>query len=144
MFYGEYTHSLDDKKRLSVPASFRRILGKKVVLAYGLNKCLSVYPLKEWNVVAKRLAQLSSGKADERAFSRFMLSGAREAEVDAIGRVIVPENLKQYAALGEKVVFAGRYSHVEIWNEESWKSYIADITVNADTVAEKLGENGVF
>jgi MraZ protein len=144
MFYGEYTHALDDKKRLSVPAAFRRILGKKVVLAYGLNRCLSVYPQKEWTAVAKRLAELSSGKADERAFSRFMLSGAREAEVDAVGRIIIPDNLKQYANLAERVVFAGRYSHVEIWNEEAWKTYISDITLNADSVAEKLGENGVF
>lgn len=144
MFIGEYIHSVDDKKRLSVPAKFRKDLGKKAVITLGLNKCLSLYPTKEWNAFAEKLSKLSMGKSEDRGFSRAMLSGAFEVEIDAIGRILIPEALKGHAGLTEKVVLTGVYDRVELWDEMTWKAYKAEMVANADTMAEQLGERGVF
>ena len=144
MFIGEYIHGIDDKKRLSVPAKFRKDLGKKAVITLGLNKCLSLYPTKEWNTFAEKLSKLSMGKSEDRGFSRTMLSGAFEVEIDSIGRILIPEALKSYASLKEKVVLTGVYDRVELWDEESWKIYKAQMVAEADTMAEQLGERGVF
>ena len=144
MFIGEYIHSVDDKKRLSVPSKFRKDLGKKAVITLGLNKCLSLYPTKEWNTFAEKLSRLSMGKSEDRGFSRAMLSGAFEVEIDSIGRILIPEALKSYASLKEKVVLTGVYDRVELWDEEAWKIYKAQMVAEADRMAEQLGERGVF
>ena len=144
MFIGEYIHSVDDKKRLSVPAKFRKDLGKKAVITLGLNKCLSLYPTKEWNTFAEKLSKLSMGKSEDRGFSRAMLSGAFEVEIDAIGRILIPDALKGYAGLTEKVVLTGVYDRVELWDETTWKTYKAEMVASADTMAEQLGERGVL
>ena len=144
MFIGEYIHSVDDKKRLSVPAKFRKELGKKAVITLGLNKCLSLYPTKEWNAFAEKLSKLSMGKSEDRGFSRTMLSGAFEVEIDSIGRIVSPEALKTYAGLREKVVLTGVYDRVEVWDEEAWKSYKVQMVAETDRMAEQLGDRGVF
>ncbi len=144
MLIGEYIHTLDAKKRLSLPAKFRKELGKKVVVTYGLDKCLFVYPVKDWERVSAKLSELSVGKSDTRGFSRFILAGAVEVDVDSIGRILIPEFLKEYSSLTSKVVFAGVYNRVEIWNETAWTDYKKKIEQQADTLAEKLGEVGVL
>ncbi len=144
MFIGEYIHSVDDKKRLSVPSKFRKDLGKKAVITLGLNKCLSLYPTKEWNVFAEKLSKLSMGKSEDRGFSRAMLSGAFEVEIDTIGRIVVPDALKEYAGLKEKVVLTGVYDRVEVWDETTWKTYKSQMVADADRMAEQLGDRGVF
>lgn len=144
MFIGEYLHSVDDKKRLSVPAKFRKELGKKAVVTLGLNKCLSVYPVKEWRVFAQKLSKLSMGKSDDRGFSRAMLSGAFEVEIDSIGRILIPDALKEYAGLREKVVLTGVYDRVEVWEEGAWKTYKQEMISGADRMAEELGSRGAL
>ncbi|MDO8520607.1 MAG: division/cell wall cluster transcriptional repressor MraZ [bacterium] len=144
MFIGEYIHSVDDKKRLSVPVKFRKELGKKGVITLGLNKCLSLYPTKGWAAFAQKLSKLSVGKSEDRGFSRAMLSGAFEVEIDNIGRILVPDSLKAYAGLKERVVLIGAYDRVEIWDESAWQSYKAQVISQADRMAEQLGERGVI
>jgi MraZ protein len=144
MLIGQYTHTLDPKKRLSLPSQFRRELGKKVVLTNGLDHSLFVYSQKEWNKVAERLGELGIGNADTRSFNRFMLAGATEVEVDASGRILVPDFLKKFANLKEKVVLAGVHSRVEIWDEAAWNIYTERVGNEADTLAEKLSEIGVI
>lgn len=143
-FIGEYTHTFDEKKRVSLPSKFRKDLGKKVVVTHGLDACLLLYPLKAWDVIAKKLGNLSMGQPDTRAFGRFMLAGAVEAELDSIGRILIPEFLRKYADLKGKVVFAGVYDRVEIWNDKDWGEYKSRMEKNADLMAKKLGEIGVF
>ncbi len=84
------------------------------------------------------------GQKDKRDIGRFMLSGAQEVEVDSIGRILVPEFLRNYAGLKGKVIFAGIFDRIEIWNDKKWAEYSARIEKQADTVAEKLGDMGVF
>ncbi len=144
MLIGEYKHTLDPKKRLSLPSKWRKELGKKLVVTRGLDNCLFVYPLKEWQRISEKISQLPLGQADTRGFNRFFLSGAVEAEVDSVGRILVPDFLKEFAKLDSKVVLAGIHDRVEIWDEKKWDEYTRRIENEADALAEKLGEIGVL
>ena len=144
MLIGEYKHSLDPKKRLSLPSKWRKELGKRLVVTRGLDNCLFVYPLKEWELITQKVGQLPLGQADTRSFNRFFLSGAVEVEVDSVGRILVPDFLKEFAKLDSKVILAGIHSRIEIWDEKKWETYKRTIEKEADTLAEKLGEVGVL
>ncbi len=144
MLIGEYKHTLDPKKRLSLPSKWRKELGAKLVITRGLDNCLFVYPLKEWQKITQKVGQLPLGQADTRSFNRFFLSGAVEVEVDSVGRILVPDFLKDFAVLSSKVVLAGIYDRIEIWDEKKWESYKSTIEKQADQLAEKLGEIGVL
>jgi MraZ protein len=144
MFIGEYEHSLDEKKRISLPKAFRASLGKKVVMTRGLDNCLFVYSRSAWEKVAAKLQDLSFAQADTRGFNRFILSGAAEVEVDGAGRVLIPDHQKDFAGLKKNVVFAGVSDRVEIWDKSRWDSYKTRIEKQADALAEKLGEIGAL
>ncbi len=144
MLIGEYKHTLDPKKRLSLPSKWRKELGKSLVITRGLDNCLFVYPLIEWQKITEKIGQLPLGQADTRSFNRFFLSGAVEVEVDSVGRILVPDFLKDFATLGTGVVLAGIYNRIEIWDEEKWTEYKSKIELQADSLAEKLGEIGVL
>jgi len=144
MLIGEYKHTLDPKKRLSVPSKWRKDLGKKLIVTRGLDNCLFVYPQKEWQKITEKIGQLPLGQADTRSFNRFFLSGAVEVEVDSVGRILVPDFLKDFAHLDSKVVLAGIHDRVEIWDEKQWTEYKTQIESQADALAEKLGQIGVL
>jgi MraZ protein len=144
MLIGEYTHSIDDKNRISLPAKFRAEMGKKVVVTPGLDQCLWVFTLSEWKDIEEKLNQSSLLSADNRSFNRFMFAGAVEAEVDSIGRILIPDFLRDRAGLKSKVVVIGVSSRVEIWNEKSWCEYKKVVEKQADALAEKLGQVGVL
>lgn len=144
MLIGEYTHTLDDKKRISLPAKFRRELGKSIVLTRGLDNCLFLYSRSHWDKISEKLTELSLGQADSRGFNRFMLSGAIEVNVDSAGRILIPDVLKDFASLEEKVVLAGVGNRVEIWNTGVWEEYKDRIEKEADVLAEKLGDIGMI
>ncbi|MEK7552495.1 MAG: division/cell wall cluster transcriptional repressor MraZ [Patescibacteria group bacterium] len=144
MLIGEYRHTIDDKKRVAVPANFRRLLGRKVVLTRGLDTCLFVYPVKSWQGIMEKLSRLSMGQAGTRSFNRFLLAGAVESEVDTIGRILIPDFLKDFARLKTKVVIAGVNDRLEIWDEELWQEQTKQLESQAGVLAEKLGEIGVF
>ena len=144
MLIGEYTHKIDTKKRLSLPVKFRKELGKKLVITRGLEGCLFVYSEKEWSKISSGIAELGMGQAATRGFSRFMLAGAVEVSVDSLGRILIPEFLKDFAHLKSSVVFAGVHSRVEIWNDKQWQSYKDRIEREADMLAENLGDIGAL
>ncbi|MBU1136803.1 division/cell wall cluster transcriptional repressor MraZ [Patescibacteria group bacterium] len=143
MFIGEYYHNIDSKKRLAVPAKFRAGLGKKAVLTRGLDNCLYLYPLKEWEKLAKKLAQLPITRSDSRAFVRLMLAGAMDVSLDQLGRILVPDYLKEYALLNKKVAIAGLYNRIEIWDENKWNIYKKETSQAAEDIAEKMNELGI-
>lgn len=144
MLIGQYTHDLDPKKRLTLPAKWRKDLGKKVIVTTGLDNSLFVYTEKEWEVIASKLSSMSFGNQDSRSFNRFMLANAYDMDIDASGRILIPENLKDFAKLTGKVVLVGMYSRLEIWNEEEWKRCQAKAQGEADTLASKLNELGIL
>lgn len=143
MLIGEYTHTVDEKNRISLPVKFRSEVGKKIVITHGLDNCLFLYSVKEWKKIAERLGNLSIGQADTRSFNRFMLAGAAEVDVDTLGRILIPDFLRQFAGLSGKVVFAGVHNRVEIWNPDRWTENKRNVIAQADALAQKLGEIGV-
>lgn len=144
MLIGEYIHTLDPKKRLSLPSKWRAKLGKSLVVTRGLDNCLFVYPLPAWQAITAKVASLPLGSADTRSFNRFFLSGAVQVEVDKAGRILVPDFLKDFAKLQNRVVLAGIHDRVEIWDEQKWNDYKQKIESQADALAEKLGSVGVL
>ncbi len=147
MLIGEYTHSQDDKKRISLPAKFKKEIGKKVVITHGLDNCLFMFGIKEWVKISEKLGSLSMGQASSRGFNRMFLGGAVEVDVDSVGRILIPDFLREHAGLSDKVgkvVFTGVYNKVEIWDELRWKNYKVENLKHVDDIAEKLGEFGVI
>ena len=122
MFIGEYTHTVDEKKRFSLPSKFRKDLGKKVVVTRGKDRCLVLYPAKTWSQISEEVKGLGHVGSDER-YARFTFSGASEIEIDSNGRILVPEFLREFADLGEKLVLTGVHDKVEIWNDKKWAAY---------------------
>ena len=143
MLIGEYKHSLDAKKRLSIPSKFRKELGEGAVITRGLDNCLFVFPSEHWAKLAERLGNMPIVQQDSRSFARLLLSGAVEVDFDGLGRILVPEYLKTYAGLKKVAVVAGLYSRLEIWDEEKWENYKANLEKNSDSIAEKLRELGI-
>lgn len=143
MFIGEYSHAVDDKKRVTLPAKFKTELGKKVVVTRGLDNCLFLFPHKTWEAISKEMAKLGMMQADTRGFSRFMFSGAAEIEVDSMGRILVPDYLKDFAGIKSSVIFAGVHDRIELWNDKRWTDYKKRIETDADAMAEKLGSIGI-
>ena len=144
LLIGEYDHTLDEKKRVSLPKNFRTALGKKVVMTRGLDNCLFIYAPNAWQKVAEKLQGLSIVNEDTRGFNRFMLSGAAEVEVDGAGRILIPDHQKEFAQLKKDVVFTGVSDHVELWDKARWKSYKSRIERNAEHLAKKLAEIGAL
>lgn len=144
MFIGEYTHTIDTKKRLSIPTRMRKELGNVAVVTRGLDQCLFLYTESTWNEMAGKLSNLPLGQADTRNFVRLMLAGASEQEVDSLGRILVPEHLKQYANLEGKVIIAGVFNRIELWSPKRWEQVKKKTEEDADRLAERLGELGVY
>jgi MraZ protein len=144
MLLGEYTHTLDDKNRLTLPVKFKSELGKKIVVTRGLDSSLFIYSQKEWKIITEKLSSLSMTHGDSRGFSRFFLAGAAEVELDKSGRILVPEHLKGFAKLSKEVVLAGVQSRVELWDAKAWASYKHKMERDGDLMAEKLGEVGII
>ncbi|MBX4186864.1 MAG: division/cell wall cluster transcriptional repressor MraZ [Candidatus Doudnabacteria bacterium] len=143
MFIGEYTISMDAKGRIAVPAKFRTQLNATAVVTRGLDRSLFLYTKSEWEAIAGKLAALPLSKANSRAFARLMLAGAYDVELDKQGRVMIPEYLRKFANLTKKVVAAGLYNRIEIWDEEAWNDYKKETERESTAIAEGLGELGV-
>ncbi len=144
LLIGEYEHTLDEKKRISLPKTFRVALGKKIVITRGLDNCLVVYSRAGWDSMAKKLQSLSYVQAETRGFGRFMLSGAAEVEVDGVGRILIPDHQKDFAGLKKRVVFTGVSDRVEIWDAERWNAYKAKIEKDVEQMAATLGQIGAL
>lgn len=140
MFIGEYQHTIDEKGRLAVPAKFRKDLNKGAVITRGLDNCLFLYPMEEWTALADKLSKLPIGQANTRAFARLMLAGAMDADLDKQGRVIIPDYLRKFAKIGKKVVLAGLYNRIEVWDEGEWEKFKASTEKESSEIAERLGE----
>jgi len=143
MFTGEYTYSIDDKKRLAVPAKFRQLLGRKAIITRGLDQCLFLYPAKEWLKLAQKISKLPLAQADARSFARLMLGGAMEVSFDNLGRILIPDYLKDYATLKKRVIFVGLFDRIEIWDEKEFQNYKKKTELAAGDIAERIKELGV-
>ncbi|MDR3643197.1 MAG: division/cell wall cluster transcriptional repressor MraZ [Candidatus Doudnabacteria bacterium] len=143
MFIGEYQATIDEKGRVSVPVKFRQSLKSKIVVTRGLDNSLFLYSIDEWKKLAEKLASLPISTANTRAFSRLMLAGAMDCDIDKQGRIILPGYLKDFAKISKKVIIAGLYNRIEIWSEELWIAYKQQTEAASNQIAEQLGSLGV-
>jgi len=141
MFVGQYSHNIDSKGRLAIPAKFRPEL-KKAVVTKGLDNCLFLYTKKEWDKIASDIASRPFTKSNNRSLARQMLAGAMEVEIDKQGRIIIPEYQRNFAGLSKKVVVAGLYNRLELWDEDKWNENIKYTESNANEIAEALENIG--
>ncbi len=142
MLIGEYIHTIDEKNRISLPVKFRRELGKKIIITPGLDSCLFIFTIKEWEKVTKRLGnnddEISFLKSDQRTFNRNMFGQAADVEVDAIGRILIPDFLVERANLKNTGAIIGLQDRLEIWNDKIWLEYKKSAAKQAEGLAEKL------
>lgn len=141
MFMGEYSHSIDAKGRLIMPAKFREQLGKEFVVTKGLDGCLFVYPLTEWRTIEEKFREVPLTTKDARKFSRFFFAGAASCELDNQGRVLLPAVLRGFAELDKEVVLVGVLNRIEIWDKDKWED--TSSYDDMDEIAEHMAELGL-
>ena len=142
MFIGEFKHSIDEKGRVSIPSKFRAGLASGCVVTRGLDHCLWIYPIDEWQALAEKIANLPITQKNARSFSRLMLAGASDVNLDRIGRVNLPNYLRQYADLKKEVVIIGIYNRIEIWPFDAWENFKKEMEESGSEIAENLSEIG--
>ena len=120
MFLGQYAHTVDTKGRTFVPAKYRDELGETFVVTRGTAKCLTVYPMSEWEKYTAKIAELPQAHAAK--IRRFVFSNASDVTLDAQGRIGIVAGLREYAGIEKNVMILGLGSYIEIWAEDVWKA----------------------
>ena len=147
MLIGEHIHIFDDKSRISLPAKFRKEMGSTVVVAPGVDNCLFVFTMKGWKQFSERLTRPDSSsvlQADNRNFNRLIIGRAVEVDIDSVGRMLVPEHLREYAGIKARAAIIGVLNRVEIWDESVWTKYRTEFGKKTEVIAEKLSSAGVI
>jgi len=143
MLIGQYQHTIDNKKRLALPIKFRGELGGQVIITSGIEKCLVVYTQKEWEILSTKLSNLPISAAEARSFTRVTLANAMEVCLDKLGRILIPDYLKEYAGFKKNVVICGLSSRLEIWDAEKWQVYRTEAEKGVAEIVSKLGPMGI-
>jgi MraZ protein len=120
VFLGEFIHILDSKGRLTIPAKFRTDLDSGLVITRGIDRCLAVFPMVEWEQLAQQVSDLPMTDRRARAFRRLLFANASDVFPDKQGRVLIPPRLREYANLDGEVVIAGLNTYIEVWSTEAW------------------------
>ena len=146
MFVGKYNNSIDSKSRVIVPAKFRDELEGRCIIAKSLDRCLTIYPLAQWEkFVEEKLEILPAGNPQARKLKRHFYSSAAECDVDKQGRLTIPQELKEYAGIEKELITVGSDKTIEVWSREHWEDELDPDTgelMNASEVAESLEQYG--
>ena len=150
VFRGQYEHAIDGKGRTSVPSRFREVLtsadDRRLVVTTGLDPCLVAYPMKEWMAFEDRLSQLPRFDPSVAMIRRIYVSGAVEVDIDKLGRVLIPSNLRGYAGLERDALWAGMGRHLELWSKSRFEELRAAALDDPDRrqqMAARLAELGL-
>ena len=138
MLMGEFHHTIDEKNRIIIPSKFRKELGKEFIITRGLEKCLFVYPMDEWNNIVSKLKTIPFTKKDSRNFTRFFMSGATLCVLDKSGRACITSPLVHYAGLSRDCVIIGANDRLEIWDSNAWNEFFDNNEENFADIAENL------
>ncbi|AKV55064.1 protein mraZ [Bifidobacterium actinocoloniiforme DSM 22766] len=138
LLLGTYTPKMDAKGRLALPAKFRNRLGAGLVMARGQERCVYLLPADEFRRIAVRIQRTSMGDRSAREYLRVFLSGAVDQEPDKQGRILVPPMLREYAHLDQSVVVIGVGTRAEIWDQESWQTYLASKEQGYSDIADDV------
>jgi MraZ protein len=143
MFRGSFEHSVDSKGRVSVPSRFREIFAERydgrLVLAMDLDRCLTAYPLEEWERLEEKIKGLPMMQKEVKDFMRFFFSSASECELDKQGRILIPPALREKAGINKSVMLVGIINKIEIWDSAVWKARKSE---NGDTIGRALAGLG--
>ena len=123
---GSYQHNIDAKGRLTVPVKLREQLGESFYLTKGIDGCIFVYPEKEWESFLERLCALPLAQAAP--VQRHFISNSALVETDSMGRILIPKNLREYAALEKDTLFLGVGRRGEIWSAVRYEEMCAKIS----------------
>lgn len=144
MFRGSFEHSVDTKGRVSVPSKFRDILADRydgrLVLTMDLDRCLTAYPLEEWERLEEKIKGLPTMQKEVKDFMRFFFSSATECELDKQGRILIPPGLREGAGINKSVMLVGIINKIEIWDSGVWKARKSE---NGDKIGEALASLGL-
>lgn len=144
MLMGEFHHNIDEKNRLVIPSKFRSELGEKFIVTRGLDNCLFIYSMSEWEKLVLKLKTLPFTQMNARKFSRFFLSGAIDAEFDRSGRICITSPLIEYAGITKECVIIGVSDRLEIWSKEAWEKFLSDNETEFSDIAENLFTTGDY
>ena len=143
MFLGEFSHTIDDKGRLTIPAKFRDELESGIVITRGIDAgCLWAYPRSEWENFAEKLSQIPATSQAVRNFVRFFFSSASDSIPDRQGRVIIPQNLREYANIQSEATVIGVMNRVEIWEPAKWTEVFSKVEADPETMVAQMQELG--
>ncbi len=137
---GQYSHNVDLKGRIIIPAKFREELGNVIVVTRGLDGCLSVYTQKQWQTIYEQLIKLPSTKKESRMYIRTFMANAAECEFDQQGRILLPPALIQAALITKECIVIGSGDHIEIWSKQRWFDFAEVADESLEAIAESLTE----
>jgi len=144
MFRGSFEHTVDAKGRVSIPSKFRDIIADRydgrLVLSMDLDRCLTVYPLEEWERLEEKIKTLPMMQKEVKEFQRFLLSYATDCELDNQGRILIPPGHRDYAGIGKNVRVNGMINKLEIWDAAAWEKRN---TQSGDKIGEALASLGL-
>ena len=146
MFRGRFEHGIDDKGRVSIPSRFREILAASYderLIVTNFDGCLWGYPVTEWQKIEDRVSSLPQFKPEVKALQRVFISAATECSIDKQGRILLPQTLRDYAAIEKDLVFVGMTKRIEIWSVERWKKTFDESQVSLEGLSEKLADLGL-
>ena len=140
MFIGEYSHNLDAKGRIIIPSKLRNELHSSFILTRGLDNCLTIYSLEQWEKIFIEINKLPTTKKDTRQYIRVLTSSACECTLDNQGRILIPTNLAEPLGIKKEVTIIGANDHIEIWDKKTWDEYIDEADKSFEDVAENLSD----
>jgi MraZ protein len=143
MFLGEFSHTIDDKGRLTIPAKFRDELESGVVITRGLDGCLWAFGRSEWEALAEKISKLPTTNEAARNFSRFMFSSAFDSIPDRQGRILLPQNLREYAGIQNETVIIGVMNKLEIWHPAKWTEVVTTVEQDTEAIVAQLQDLGI-
>lgn len=142
MFIGSYNHTIDSKNRVSIPSKLRKYLKAEAndtfILTRGIEKCIDIYPLDQWKELVSKLEKLNQFRSENAKFVRMFLHMASEDTLDSQARLLIPQNLTEYASIEKDVLICGAINKIELWNPEAYKEYENRQAESYEEVAEKV------
>ena len=137
---GEHAHNIDKKGRIIIPVTFREVYNNELIVSKGLDGCLTIYTIPQWQVLMEQVSKLPNTKKETRLYKRNLASKASRCELDVQGRILIPASLVAVAGLEKECFIVGTGSTVEIWSKENWLAYNDEHSDDFETVAETLTE----
>lgn len=143
MLMGKYQNSIDAKSRMIIPSKYRDELGYRCVLTKGMDKCLYIYAISEWELFMKKLSALPTSDLASRQFVRHFYANACECEIDKQGRIVIPQELREYAAIEKDLVTVGVMDKIEVWSKTEWDGAESNANLAPSEIAQKMAEYGI-